>query len=122
MFNHLKNVDIKTICHNKNSIEINCTLITKFSHLSDIFVEFLCDHSHFITTHINDITDPSYHSALDNNLIYSNTWYGVKLDDTKRYELKIFSEGVLLYKTILVKGHENVNKFTTTIHQFDQSI
>lgn len=122
MFDHLKNIDIKTICHDKPRVEINCTLITKFSHTSDMFVEFLCDRSYFITTHINDITDPSYHTPLDKHLIYSNTWYGVKLDDTKRYELKIFGEGLLLYKTILVKGLENVNKFTTTMYPFDQTI
>lgn len=119
IFNHLKNYKIKVVSKNKVRSEINGSLTVKFSDTNQFYIEFTADKLHFITVHVNDITHPTIHHAPINLVLCANNWWGVELDSKKRHELKVFSEGTLLYKTILVKPFETVNKFITHIYHFD---
>ena len=110
IFNHLKNINIKTVPHDKIKIESDVVLICKFDNTNKLFVEFLSNNNHFITVHVNDITQPNNHHNRHVSTLNSNNWWAMDFDDNL-YEIRIFHQGILLYSTILVKGIENISKF-----------
>ena len=117
IFNHLKNINMKTVPHDKIKIESDVVLICKFDNTNKLFVEFLSNNNHFITVHVNDITQPNNHHNRHVSTLNSNNWWAMDFDDNL-YEIRIFHQGILLYSTILVKVFENISKFRLYTYVF----
>ena len=93
IFNHLKNINIKTVPHDKIKIESDVVLICKFDNTNKLFVEFLSNNNHFITVHVNDITQPNNHHNRHVSTLNSNNWWAMDFDDNL-YEIRIFHQGI----------------------------
>lgn len=118
IFNHLKCANITKVNAEKVKVSSDIKLICRYDADKNFYVEFLSNINQLITIHINDVSNPNIHTPIHTNILKSNTWWGIKLEN-KLYEFKVFHQGILLYKTILCDQAENIINFKTYSHIFN---
>lgn len=122
LFNTSKNCNIEILDKNKSKQIANASVKLVFNNNMEFYIACQSDplYHNPISMYLINANDLNVHHVEHQFTLHSGTWWCNTLDKNKKYELRLFHDGSLIYKTLLINPIDTSLDFNIILNIYDK--